>query len=92
MILGKDWDWGKDSTDSRKETSYPPDNAGNDVPDGGKIILQKAVYVQDGDTAEILQKRIMEEAEWVILPQAVELVCRGIWGEDRIAKRDWWLF
>lgn len=49
----------------------------NEVTDGGKIILQKAVNIQEGDTPEILQKRVMEEAEWIILPQAVELVCSG---------------
>lgn len=48
----------------------------NEIPDGGKIILQKAVYVQEGDTAEVLQKRVMEEAEWVILPKACEQVCK----------------
>ena len=47
----------------------------NEVTDGGKIIMQKAVDVMDGDTAEILQKRVMEEAEWQILPRAVEKVC-----------------
>lgn len=46
----------------------------NEVPDGGKIILQKAVYVEEGDTPEILQRRVMEQAEWKILPQATELV------------------
>ncbi len=46
----------------------------NEVPDGGKIIAQKAVYVEPGDTPEILQRRIMEEAEWVILPMAVESI------------------
>lgn len=49
----------------------------NEITDGGKIIMQKAVYIQDGDTAEALQKRVMEEAEWKILPEAVELVCSG---------------
>lgn len=49
----------------------------NEVVDGGKILLQKAVYIEDGDTPEVLQKRVMEQAEWVILPQAVELVCKG---------------
>lgn len=49
----------------------------NEVTDGGRIILQKAVEIREGDTPEILQKRVMEEAEWVILPQAVELVCSG---------------
>ena len=48
----------------------------NEVVDGGKIIMQKAVYVQEGDTPEVLQKRVMEEAEWIILPQAVEKVCK----------------
>ena len=46
----------------------------NEIPDGGKIILQKAVEVQEGDTPEILQRRVMEQAEWIILPQATELV------------------
>ena len=49
----------------------------NEIPDGGEIILQKAVDIQPGDTPEILQKRIMEEAEWKILPQAVKLFCDG---------------
>ena len=47
----------------------------NEIPDGGKIILQKAVYIEEGDTPEILQKRVMEQAEWKILPAAVEMVC-----------------
>ena len=41
-------------------------------PDGGRILLQKAVEVQPGDTPEVLQRRVMEQAEWVLLPQAVE--------------------
>lgn len=45
--------------------------------DGGPIVLQKAVYVEEGDTPEILQRRIMEQAEWVILPKAVALFCQG---------------
>jgi len=49
----------------------------NEIPDGGKIILQKAVYIKDGDTAEVLQKRVMEEAEWKILPEAAEMFCSG---------------
>ena len=49
----------------------------NEIPDGGKIILQKSVEIQDGDTPELLQKRVMEEAEWIILPRAVEMVCSG---------------
>ncbi len=47
----------------------------NEIPDGGKIIMQKAVEVKNGDTPEILQKRVMEEAEWIILPKACEQVC-----------------
>ncbi|MBR7122210.1 MAG: phosphoribosylglycinamide formyltransferase [Oscillospiraceae bacterium] len=50
----------------------------NEIPDGGKIILQKAVAIEDGDTPEILQKRVMEQAEWKILPAAVEMVCKTI--------------
>ena len=49
----------------------------NESPDGGKIILQKAVDILDGDTPEILQKRVMEQAEWKILPNAVQLFCDG---------------
>ena len=45
--------------------------------DGGPIVLQKAVAVEDSDTPETLQRRIMEQAEWVILPQAVSLFCQG---------------
>ena len=47
----------------------------NEIPDGGKIILQKSVEIQEGDTPEVLQRRVMEQAEWIILPAAVELVC-----------------
>ncbi|MBP3579624.1 MAG: phosphoribosylglycinamide formyltransferase [Clostridia bacterium] len=50
----------------------------NEIPDGGKIIMQKAVYIEDGDTAQVLQKRVMEQAEWIILPQAVEKVSAEI--------------
>ncbi len=50
----------------------------NEIPDGGKIILQKAVEIRNGDTAEVLQKRVMEEAEWKILPEATELVAKKI--------------
>lgn len=46
----------------------------NEIPDGGKIIMQKAVEIEEGDTPEILQKRVMEQAEWIILPRAVEKV------------------
>ena len=47
------------------------------VCDGGPIILQKAVEVKDGDTPEILQRRVMEEAEWKILPAAIDLIANG---------------
>ena len=50
----------------------------NEIPDGGRIILQKAVEILDGDTPEVLQKRVMEQAEWRILPAAVELVSKEI--------------
>ena len=49
----------------------------NEVCDGGPIILQKAVEVKEGDTPEVLQKRVMEEAEWILLPKAVSLFCQG---------------
>lgn len=51
-----------------------------EVCDGGPIIAQKAVEVREGDTPETLQKRVMREAEWVILPEAVELVCKKLQG------------
>lgn len=50
----------------------------NEVPDGGQIIMQKAVRVHEGDTPEKLQKRIMKQAEWKILPVSAELVCKKI--------------
>lgn len=50
----------------------------NEIPDGGEIVLQKAVDILPGDTPEILQKRVMEQAEWVLLPQAAELLCAQI--------------
>lgn len=49
----------------------------NEITDGGKIIMQKAVNIEEGDTPEVLQKRVMKEAEHIILPQAVELLCAG---------------
>ncbi len=49
----------------------------NEIPDGGAIILQQAVPVQEGDTPEALQQRIMEQAEWKLLPRAVKLFCEG---------------
>ncbi|PWM40747.1 MAG: phosphoribosylglycinamide formyltransferase [Clostridiales bacterium] len=54
----------------------------NEVPDGGRIIAQKAVEIKIGDTPEILQKRVMKEAEWVLLPKAVEAVSRAIRKEE----------
>ncbi|MDD6736471.1 MAG: phosphoribosylglycinamide formyltransferase, partial [Clostridiales bacterium] len=54
----------------------------NEIPDGGEIILQKAVAVRDNDTPETLQKRVMRLAEWQILPKAAELVCRRITEEE----------
>ncbi len=50
----------------------------NEIPDGGKIILQKAVEIQENDTPEALQKRVMENAEWIILPQATEMLAKEI--------------
>jgi phosphoribosylglycinamide formyltransferase-1 len=50
----------------------------NEIPDGGRIILQKAVEIEAGDTPEILQRRVMEQAEWQILPRATELVAKEI--------------
>lgn len=50
----------------------------NEIPDGGEIIFQKEVAVKEGDTPETLQRRVMEEAEWVLLPRAVELVARRL--------------
>ncbi len=54
----------------------------NEIPDGGEIIMQKAVEVKDGDTPEVLQKRVMVNAEWIILPQAVEKVSRQMLDKD----------
>ena len=50
----------------------------NEIPDGGQILLQKAVEIQPGDTPEILQRRVMEQAEWILLPQATELVAERL--------------
>ena len=50
----------------------------NEIPDGGEIIAQKAVYIEDGDTPETLQRRVMEQAEWLLLPQAAETVCASM--------------
>ena len=50
----------------------------NEIPDGGPIVLQKAVEVLPGDTPETLQRRVMEQAEWILLPQAAELVAQQL--------------
>ena len=52
----------------------------NEIPDGGEIIAQKAVYIEDNDTPETLQRRVMEQAEWILLPQAAEKVCASLGG------------
>ena len=52
----------------------------NEIPDGGEIIAQKAVAIEEGDTPEILQRRVMEQAEWILLPQAAETVCASLGG------------
>ena len=49
----------------------------NEIPDGGRILLQKAVEVEPGDTPEALQRRVMEQAEWQLLPKAIAMVCNG---------------
>ena len=53
----------------------------NEIPDGGEIILQKAVAIEEGDTPETLQRRVMEQAEWIILPRAVEIVSKKLMQE-----------
>ena len=50
----------------------------NEIPDGGEIIMQKAVKIRNNDTSETLQKRVMQQAEWKILPQSVEKICKKI--------------
>jgi len=50
----------------------------NEIPDGGEIIAQKAVYIEEGDTPETLQRRVMEQAEWILLPQAAEMVSAAL--------------
>lgn len=54
----------------------------NEIPDGGKILLQKAVEIEPDDTPETLQRRVMEQAEWILLPQAVELLSKQLREED----------
>ena len=55
----------------------------NDIPDGGRILLQKAVAIQPEDTPETLQRRVMEQAEWILLPQAAEMLSANIVKENR---------
>ena len=50
----------------------------NEIPDGGKIIMQKAVKIRSNDTPETLQRRVMEQAEWNILPRATQKICKKI--------------
>ena len=52
----------------------------NEIPDGGRILMQKAVEILPGDTPEVLQRRVMEQAEWVLLPQAAELLSQELSG------------
>ena len=54
----------------------------NEIPDGGRILLQRAVDIKDGDTAEILQRRVMEKAEWKLLPRATEMMAKAIAKEN----------
>lgn len=58
----------------------------SEVTDGGKILLQKAVEVNDGDTPETLQRRVMEQAEWILLPRALETLCAQLEGTDPSAQ------
>ena len=55
----------------------------NEIPDGGKIIMQKAVEIKEKDTPNTLQKRVMEQAEWKILPKSLELVCKNLLKEKK---------
>ena len=55
----------------------------NEIPDGGRILLQKAVEILPGDTPELLQRRVMEQAEWLLLPQAAELTAQRLTDEQK---------
>ena len=55
----------------------------NEIPDGGEIILQKSVYIKKGESAESLQQRVMRQAEWKILPKALELVSKEMLSEKK---------
>ena len=54
----------------------------NEIPDGGQILLQKAVEILPGDTPEILQRRVMEQAEWILLPAAIDGIANGRFGQN----------
>ena len=56
----------------------------NEIPDGGEIVMQKAVEIEEGDTPEVLQRRVMERAEWKILPAAVQLISEKIISEGKV--------
>ena len=56
----------------------------NEIPDGGEIIMQKAVEIQDGDTPEILQRRVMEKAEWIILPLSLEKCAKKLLNNSEV--------
>ncbi|MBQ6000740.1 MAG: phosphoribosylglycinamide formyltransferase [Clostridia bacterium] len=58
----------------------------NEIPDGGEILLQRAVAVEEGDTPELLQRRVMEQAEWILLPRAAELMSEKIMREKERAS------
>ena len=60
----------------------------NEIPDGGEIIAQKAVEVLPGDTPEILQRRVMEQAEWILLPRSLEKVCEALAAEEHASGRE----
>ncbi len=55
----------------------------NEIPDGGRILLQKAVAIEEGDTPEVLQRRVMEQAEWILLPKAAEMLAEKLDKENR---------
>ena len=59
----------------------------NEIPDGGEIIAQKAVEIREGDTAEVLQRRVMEEAEWILLPGCVEKISAEIFSTQDLGFR-----
>lgn len=59
----------------------------NEVPDGGKIVAQRAVRVHRGDDAATLQRRVMEQAEWKLLPRAVEQLCAALWRAQKLQAK-----